>query len=137
MVLAAVGVGNAERAGRGQGAVFGHRAGRRPGDGGGVIAAGDGDVDGLVSVPSTDLTVSVSVTCWPSMSGSAIERLGPLLAPATQVVDWEGEMACCRSATCGWLGNAGRTLSTSANREVSRNAVCHDAPFRWQRSWPK
>ncbi len=47
MVLGAVGVGNAERAARGQGAVFGHRAGRRPGDGGGVGAAGDGDVDGL------------------------------------------------------------------------------------------
>ena len=36
-----------ERAARGQRAVFGHRAGRRPGDGGGVVAAGDGDVDGL------------------------------------------------------------------------------------------
>ncbi len=47
MVLAAVDVGNAERAARGQGAVFGHRAGRRAGDGGGVVAAGDGDVDGL------------------------------------------------------------------------------------------
>ncbi len=47
VVLGAVGVGNAERAARGQGAVFGHRAGRRPGDGGGVVAAGDGDVDGL------------------------------------------------------------------------------------------
>ena len=47
VVLGAVDVGNVERAGRGQGAVFGHRAGRRPGDGGGVVAAGDGDVDGL------------------------------------------------------------------------------------------